>query len=103
MSSASIRDKVSPAKSGMENGLPEDDEYPVPRVSKMIIRNCSASAERTGGFHISIVDAKPLMRTSGLPEPKSLYAMEMSSIAAFFTGMDLISGSGMTITISGTR
>jgi len=84
---ASIRVAVSRASRGMENGLSDELEYPVPRLSKMMTRKCSEIFERTGGFHVSIVDASPLMRTTGYPEPDSLYARETSSTGTMFTGI----------------
>jgi hypothetical protein len=36
---------------------------------------------------MSIIDAKPLMRTTGYPEPKSRYARDTSSTGTVFTGI----------------
>jgi hypothetical protein len=87
MPRASIRAAVSRASRGMENGLSDELENPVPRLSKMMTRKCPEIFERTGGFHMSIVDASPLMRTTGYPEPKSRYARDTSSTGTVFTGI----------------
>jgi hypothetical protein len=86
MPRASIRAAVSRAKRGMENGLSDELENPVPRLSKMMTRKYSEILERTGGFHISIVDPNPLMKTTGNPEPDSLNASDTSSTGTVFTG-----------------
>jgi hypothetical protein len=65
----------------------------------MITRKCSEIAVRTGRFHISIVDASPLMRMSGYPEPDSLYARCTSSTGTVVTGLKVTPRSLLSLLI----
>ena len=61
--------------------------YPVHRLLKMMTLKLSEIALRTGGFHISIVDASPLMRMTGYSEPDCLNARCTSSTGTVVTGL----------------
>jgi len=98
MPRASISVAVSWASTGMENDVSDPPEYPVPRLSKMMTRKCREIFSRTGGFHMSIVDPNPLMKTTGSPDPSSLYASVTSSTGTIFTGIRVTTRSCVTET-----